>query len=135
MTTSQPSLSLPGPAPAPLHSHRTLPREPLARKSPPQSLLPAGWWWRGEQQKPCRERWGVVLDCSTQGFGHTVRWQEPQMGSFKAHGVTGGPGVPWGRRLSLGRQAGEKRSYGPPEGCWKGGELSQLSGLKIRLAF
>lgn len=36
------------------------------------------------------------------------------MGSFKAHRVTGGPGGPWGRRLSLeGRR--ERRGHADPQ--------------------
>lgn len=46
---------------------------------------------------------------------HTGVWTQGETvgatdGSFKAHGVTGGPGGTWGRRLGLGRRAGEERS-------------------------
>lgn len=82
-----------------------------------------------------------MLDCSTQAFGHRMKQWEPQMGSFKAHGVTGGPGSTWGRRLGLGKKAGPGKAggrgevIGAPRGMLEGRGVVTAFWIKDKVSF
>lgn len=66
---------------------------------------------------------------------------EPQMGSFKAHGVTGGPGSTWGRRLGLGKKAGPGKAggrgevIGAPRGMLEGRGVVTAFWIKDKVSF